>query len=302
MTKKKRRLVLYMILTMVALLILMFFSGLQQGKARQKVTQKVDYSYLNFAEKNSNVKDGVIVLAYHRILKNNATVSFAQKISKNPQLQEYNVSQDEFIKQMNWLKKNHISIWSMSQFIEHTKNNTIRGRHVVITFDDIDTTLPRNASQKLADLSIPFTFFVITGKVGQNLDGEQLASWSEITQLAVKSNVTVGLHTNDLHYQVDNDPILSSGTLSKKAIIKDYQKSKQKLEKQLSINPTVFAYPYGSPNKALTEYMSSHGMAAIFLLEPGIVSNNMPDILKRVPRFIVTNSNFTELQKWLEVR
>ncbi len=105
MTNKKRRLVLYMILTMVTLLILMFFSGIQQGKARQKVTQKVDYSYLNFAEKNSNVKDGVIVLAYHRILKNNATVSFAQKISKNPQLQEYNVSQDEFIRQMDWLKR-----------------------------------------------------------------------------------------------------------------------------------------------------------------------------------------------------
>ena len=102
--------------------------------------------------------------------------------------------------------------------------------------------------------------------------------------------------------RVDNHPILSSGKLSQKAIIKDYQKSKQKLKKELSIDPTVFAYPYGSSSKSLTEYMSSHGMAAIFLLEPGIVSNNMPDILKHVPRFIVTNSNFTELQKWLEVK
>ncbi len=41
-------------------------------------------------------------------------------------------------------------------------------------------------------------------------------------------------------------------------------------------------------------------MQGIFLLEPGIVNNDLPNILQGVPRFVVTNTNFDELQSWLK--
>lgn len=302
MKKISRMSVLIVICIMISLFFLMTLVVFKQERWQKKIDQKVDYTYRDFAQKNKNVKDGVIVLAYHRILKNNKTVDFAKKVSKNPQLQQYNVAQNEFIRQMKWLKDNNVSVWSTDELIKHSKENNIKGKHVVLTFDDIDTTLPRNAAQTMFNFSFPFTIFVITGQTGRNLDGEQMATWSEIARLAGHKEVTVGLHTNDLHYQVNNHPILSSGKLSKHTILEDYKKSQQKMKKELSINTHVFAYPYGSENKTLTEYMYLHGMNGIFLLEPGVVTNDMSDILKRIPRFIVTDSNFNQLGKWLNSR
>lgn len=66
--------------------------------------------------------------------------------------------------------------YGADELLAHIKAKDIKGKHVVITFDDIDTTLPRNAANVLFEQQFPFTFFVITGQVGKNLDGEQLAS------------------------------------------------------------------------------------------------------------------------------
>ena len=112
--------------------------------------------------------------------------------------------------------------------------------------------------------------------------------------------MTVGLHTNNLHYQIDNQPVIPTSKVSTKEMITDYKKSYRKVQKYLDINPNVFAYPYGSPNQSLTAYMANHGMDAIFLLEPGIVTNDDPNILNKVPRFVVTNSNFDQLKAWLK--
>lgn len=105
MKRTSRMSVLIVICIMISLFFLMTFVVFKQEHQQEKIDQKVDYTYRDFAQKNKNVKDGVIVLAYHRILKNNKTVDFAKKVSKNPQLQQYNVAQNEFIRQMKWLKK-----------------------------------------------------------------------------------------------------------------------------------------------------------------------------------------------------
>ncbi len=70
----------------------------------------------------------------------------------------------------------------------------------------------------------------------------------------------------------------------------------------VSVDPTVFAYPYGSQNNSLTSYMALHGMSGIFLLEPGIIGNHMANSLRQIPRFMVTNSSVKALQKCLEAK
>lgn len=300
MSKKNRLTLLSLILLMIMCLGAMIWFGIDQSEKQIQTEQKTDYNYQDFASKNAQTTDGVLVLAYHRILKEDTTVRIAQNISKNPQLQQYNVDQSTFVKQMKWLKKNKISVWSMKDFIKHTKQRSIHGKHVVLTFDDIDTTLPRNASSTLYKLNLPFTIFVSTGKVSIDVDGEQMASWAQIEDLAKHKIVTVGLHTNNLHYQVDDHPAISTSKVSRKEMITDYKKSYRKVQQYLDINSNVFAYPYGSQNQSLTTYMANHGMDAIFLLGPGIVTNDDPNILNKVPRFVVTNSNFDQLKAWLK--
>ncbi len=302
MTKRNRLLVFLLICVMLGTGVLMIFTGLKPNYQPDMVAKKVDYTYRDFAEKHADIKDGVIVLAYHRILKDNQVVNFAQRVSKNPQLQEYNVSQAVFNAQMAWLKQERISVWSSDELLAHIKAKDIKGKHVVITFDDIDTTLPRNAANVLFEKQFPFTFFVITGQVGKNLDGEQLASWPEIAKLAQRPGVTVGLHTNDLHYQVNNQPVLATHQVSQRDMIKDYKQSRTKIKAQLNRQPNVFAYPYGRANKTLTRYMMTHGVKGIYLLEPGIVTNDAKHIQQQIPRFIITDQNFKQLQDWLVMK
>ncbi|MDA2909176.1 polysaccharide deacetylase family protein, partial [Lactococcus lactis] len=100
------------------------------------------------------------------------------------------------------------------------------GKAVVITFDDIDKSLPENAYPIMKKLDLPFTQFIITGKVGQTIDGSQMSTWKEIKKMNENPLVTSGLHTNDLHYQENFEPILSTN-ISKKVVQKDYQKSQK---------------------------------------------------------------------------
>ncbi|MEX0380668.1 polysaccharide deacetylase family protein [Leuconostoc sp. MS02] len=299
MLKKQRKILIFIIFLMMTCFVALIWLSCEQIGFQKRQRQHVDYTYKDFAANNKAVTDGVIILAYHRILKNSVTTSVAQKVSQNPQLHEYNVNEPEFVKQMAWLKKNS-SVWSMTTFLKKVQDNDIKGKHVVVTFDDIDTTLPRNVAPVMNDKKIPYTMFVITGKVGQNMDGEQMASWQQLNQLAKNPLVDVGLHTHKLHYQENNQPILSTSHISKQRMIADYKKSYQTLQKKMQVKPTVFAYPYGSKNKSLTHYMAGHGMQGIFLLEPGIITNDLANIKKGIPRFIVTNSNFNALQLWLE--
>lgn len=105
MSKKNRLTLLSLILLMIMCLGAMIWFGIDQSEKQIQTEQKTDYNYQDFASKNAQTTDGVLVLAYHRILKEDTTVRIAQNISKNPQLQQYNVDQSTFVKQMKWLKK-----------------------------------------------------------------------------------------------------------------------------------------------------------------------------------------------------
>ncbi|AFS40442.1 biofilm PIA synthesis deacetylase icab precursor [Leuconostoc gelidum JB7] len=46
--------------------------------------------------------------------------------------------------------------------------------------------------------------------------------------------------------------------------------------------------------------MHKHDVNEMFLLESVTVGNDMTNIIESVPRFIVMNTNFYELQFWLK--
>lgn len=102
------------------------------------------------------------------------------------------------------------------------------GKAVVVTFDDIDKSLPENAYPIMKKLDLPFTQFIITGKVGQTIDGSQMSTWKEIKKMNENPLVTSGLHTNDLHYQENFEPILSTN-ISKKSSAKRLPKKSESI-------------------------------------------------------------------------
>ena len=121
MLKKQRKILIFIIFLMITCFVALIWLSCDQIELQKKQRQHVDYTYKNFAANNKSVTDGVIILAYHRILKDSVTTSVAQKVSQNPQLHEYNVNESEFVKQMAWLKNNS-SVWSMATFLNKVQD------------------------------------------------------------------------------------------------------------------------------------------------------------------------------------
>lgn len=276
-------------LTVIIMFCTYFFSQTEQLIKNEKTP---DFSYRRLPD-----EDGVIILCYHRVLEDNVVVNSVSKISQNSQLHRFNIFLNDFKQQIKDLKKRKVSIFTMKQFIEKCEKKELTGRSVVITFDDVDVTLPNNVFPILEKENIPFTAFIITGKTGKNLSGSQMASWGQIKTLAKSRIATFGLHTHDLHYQENGKPILSTN-LSKEVMIHDYKESQKKFEEQLGYQSTYFAYPYGAKNQYLTNYMNKDRIKGIFSLETGIATNETQ--LIDVPRLIVTNENWQALLQWLD--
>ncbi|MDN3201484.1 polysaccharide deacetylase family protein [Enterococcus faecalis] len=276
-------------LTVIIMFCTYIFSQTEQLIKNEKTP---DFSYRRLPD-----EDGVIILCYHRVLEDNVVVNSVSKISQNSQLHRFNIFLNDFKQQIKDLKKRKVSIFTMKQFIEKCEKKELTGRSVVITFDDVDVTLPNNVFPILEKENIPFTAFIITGKTGKNLSGSQMASWGQIKTLAKSRIATFGLHTHDLHYQENGKPILSTN-LSKEVMIHDYKESQKKFEEQLGYQSTYFAYPYGAKNQYLTNYMNKDRIKGIFSLETGIATNETQ--LIDVPRLIVTNENWQALLQWLD--
>ena len=157
---------IFLILMFGLIAILVFMSTRETKKyVKDGKKEQPDFAYESLLKDN----DGIIVLCYHRVLKDTVVTNFAYSISHNSQLHEYNVFLQDFEQQMTFLKKNHIKVLTSSELIEKLNKKEVIGKAVVITFDDIDKSLPENAYPIMKKLDLPFTQFIITGKVGQTI-------------------------------------------------------------------------------------------------------------------------------------
>lgn len=284
---------------LILLFFTIFFSGLcillfyQINESySMEMKKKPKFEYANIFDDDS----GVVILCYHRILKNTPVTKTMATISDNSQLHEYNVWLDDFEKQMNFFKKNSIPILSVEQLTEKISNKSITGKAVVITFDDVDKTVIENAYPIMKNLSIPFAQFVITGRTGEMVNGVKMMNWDDIINISKDPLVTTGLHTNDLHYQKNNVPILSTN-VEKKTVIADFDKSQNQMMKYLRKKGEYFAYPYGAQNNYLDSYMEKNDMKGIFTLSPGVVTNSTK--LNSIPRLIVNKDSWERIQRWV---
>lgn len=288
---QEKNVILLVMLLIIGFLVIMSTRETEEYVKESKKEQP-DFAYESLLQDN----DGIIVLCYHRVLKDTPITSFASTISQNSQLHEYNVFLEDFEKQMEFLKENHISVLTSEQLISKINKKEVIGKAVVITFDDIDKSLTENAYPVMKEFDLPFTQFIITGKVGQTIDGSQMSSWKEIKEMDENPLVISGLHTNDLHYQENLEPVLSTN-ISKKVVQKDYLKSQKTFQEELNKKGNVFAYPYGAQNKDLENYMLKDGISGIFTLSPGVVTNETK--YSNIPRLIVTKENWKTIEHWL---
>lgn len=154
-------------------------------------------------------------------------------------------SPQKFSEFCKFFRKN-FHVVPLSDQIEACRRGTNMGGALSVTFDDGYEDNFRVAAPILKRQNIPATFFVSTGFIGSSVIApwdehlEEPPSWMNWLQLRqlVSQGFEVGSHT-DRHLNLStDDPSLIRAEL---------ETSKAKLERELGIRASLFAYPFGGP-------------------------------------------------------
>lgn len=250
---------------------------------------------------DQRIKNGVMVFCYHRILNNTRMVKFDEDVSPNSQFHDFNVNLPEFKQQMNYLQDHHIKVISMPELIRKIdRHEPLRGKMVTITFDDIDRTMIGNALPVLLKHHYPFTDSIITGNTGWYKQGTKLATWPAILRMKKRAGnlVTFGVHTNRMHYLVDNGTPVFNLPRNYTRFKHDYATSQDVLKEKIGYRSPIFTYPYGSGTPQIQKFLDEQRRLKVVLtLNDGIVTGRSN--LKQTPRVIINSSSWPSVEKWI---
>jgi peptidoglycan/xylan/chitin deacetylase (PgdA/CDA1 family) len=179
----------------------------------------ISYLYL-FLDKLSFSNNNAIIFMFHHISDEQINASLECKCKV-----------DHFIKILEYLKNNFITVISIEEAIVNIKKG-IRKGYAVITFDDgFDNTF-NIAYPLLKYYNFPFTVYIPTNYV----DKKGYINSQQLELLSKESLCTIGAHTI-------THPFLNTALNSKEEIVQ----SKIILENKIKKEVHHFAYPYGGP-------------------------------------------------------
>lgn len=249
-------------------------------------------SITSYMKKYNSIETGTVVLNYHEV-KKDRFFDFTKKQNSNI----YNVPLSRFEEEINYIIANDIPVISMDELNNNLKSGNFTEKNLVITFDDIDKTVYENAYPILKENNIPFTSFIVTSQVGKTLDERTFASWDEIKEMQSSGLQTVGLHTDNLHFMKNGEPIF----LDKKntnTFEQDLEKSIDIFQKNLGYEPKYFAYPYGFGIPETDNILLNHNIELIFSLKEGIVTTDTKSFY--IPRILITKENDEYIAYWFK--
>jgi peptidoglycan/xylan/chitin deacetylase (PgdA/CDA1 family) len=229
------------------------------------------------SELDCEVDNGIPVLTYHHLLKNEENKRFRNTSTTT--------SDVAFSNQMTYLKQTGYDTISMYQ-LEAYLNNQINlpGKVVVLTFDDGLKSVYRYAYPVLKDYGFRATAFIISSRIKRhpqkwNPDSLQFMSISELKE--IQDVFDVQSHTHFLHRTDGNrQPILLSRSLHN--IEFDFEHSRRALEQ---FNPHVLylSYPFGGYNQKAIQAAKDAGLhLAVTTVQGKVKPGDNPYTLKRL--------------------
>lgn len=246
------------------------------------------------------VGHGCVVLNYHIISSNRD--KFIRFLTKEPEFTTFNIYKSDFEKQIITLKRNHVNFITpkiLDEYMRNKRTLTTKRKCILITFDDIDQSVYKNAYPILKKAQIPFTSFLIMRQVGnQNYKGINLANWNQINEMQKSGLATFGTHTYDLHYydKSGRPPFLEKKNI--KTFQRDLQLTSKSYLQHFDVHPQYFAYPYGFGTPQTDQTLMKNGYNLLFTLRYGI--NKPSDPIFFVKRVLLTYDKWEKVKKWIE--
>jgi len=206
-----------------------------------------------------------VILQYHHVSKHTpASTSIA------PQ---------QFTQHLVLIERQGFQVLPLPEIIKSLKQGKgFSQKTLAITFDDGYLSIYENAFPELKKRKLPFTIFISPQAIDKQF-GNSL-SWQQLQEMQ-QHGATIANHSyQHLHLLAKHNH--ETFKQWQQRIKRDIQLSNQRLNAELTITNTLFAYPYGEFDQPLKALLKSMGYVA-FAQQSGPVSSSSD--MQALPRF-----------------
>jgi peptidoglycan/xylan/chitin deacetylase (PgdA/CDA1 family) len=165
-----------------------------------------------------------------------------------PELARFRVTPAAFRLQLHYLEELGYHSISLDDWAASLVGGAkLRGRPVIITFDDGYRNFIENAWPILQGVNCSATIFVVTGKIGQKANWENVArqlellSWDELGELR-RQGACIASHG------ISHTDFLQ---LSREDVLREGRDARATLRERLGIEVSAIAFPYGNSNASV---------------------------------------------------
>jgi len=177
------------------------------------------------------------------LLRNAAVVVAFHRVQKTDPSDTLSVDVDAFEHHCRFFQR-HFRVVPLRDLVYRLEQGRSVDRHLAITFDDGYLDNFENARPVLEKLSLPATFFVVSGWMGSDVvpwwDRQRGVSYPWMTWDQVRS-----LHRNGFEIGAHTHSHVDLGRVSPAVAKAEVAMARMELERQIGARIESFAYPYG---------------------------------------------------------
>jgi peptidoglycan/xylan/chitin deacetylase (PgdA/CDA1 family) len=206
-------------------------------------------------------------------------------VKENPR--PWDVTKERLLEQVEWLSEN-FNLLTVSEMYERQKEGNLPENPAVLTFDDgLKSTF--KARKVLNKHDVNATFYIISGLLGENWEGEEVITEDDVKTLAEEGH-EIGAHT------VSHPHITE---LDEDNIEKEIRNCKDELEKITENRVASFVYPYGDFSDRVAEVVEKTDIETALTTRPKTKINFEKPY--KIPRLTVFNwHKLSHIQRFAE--
>jgi biofilm PGA synthesis lipoprotein PgaB len=195
-----------------------------------------------------------------------------------------NVTLKQFDEQLDFFELNHFNVLPVNEIVEALKHNTsLPEKTIGITVDDAYLSVYKEAYPRLKAKGYPFTVFVATDGVDQQVSAYM--TWQQMREMQA-NGVDFANHSQNHDYLTRKKPAESQQAWSDRMKI-NITAAQKRLQEELGQAPALFAYPYGEYNLDLMHIIDDLGYTAFGQHSGGV--DSLSD-MRSLPRFPVAEA------------
>ena len=190
-----------------------------------------------------------------------------------------------FESQLKYLRGNGYKVIPLKELIDYYlgKRHAPQSRSVVITVDDGHISVYKDMLPRVREYAIPVTLFIYPSAIS---NAPYAMTWSQLKEIQGTGFFDFQSHTF-WHPNFKKEKKRLKPAEYESFVNMQLKKSKEKLEKELNVQVTMLAWPFGVYDDDLLHKAKEAGYDATFTMERHPASTL--DHVMALPRYLITN-------------